>query len=133
MRLPKLLHCLRLLLVGAALAPSLMAQTTKPVPISYLSPQRTPAFSAAARRHAHDMTQFGPSTSAGLWIVQDARGRLVASAVLTPFPTSISSENYGRVVPGAAGRAAARFGFARTLATATRPAYRVAFVTLAGT
>ena len=133
MRFPKLLRCLSPLLLGMALAPSLMAQAAKPVPLSYLSPQRSPAFSAAARRHAQEMTQLGPSASAGLWIMQDARGHLVASGVLSPFPTTISSDNYGRVVPGAAGRAAAAFGFARTLGTQTRPAYRVAYVTLPGT
>ncbi len=109
----------------------LTAQGDGPVPLRLLEPQRTRAFTEAAALHAAALTRLPPSASAGLWIVQDAQGRLVSSGILTPFPKSIGSETYGTVVPGASGRAAIAYGFARTLQSPTRPAFRVAYVTLA--
>jgi hypothetical protein len=109
----------------------LSAQGTGPVAVSSLEPLRTPAFSAAAKLHAHALEELAPSTPAGLWIVQDARGQLIASGVANPFPHSISSENYDTVVPAVRGKRAKAFGFARTLGTSTRPAFRVIYVTLA--
>ncbi len=99
-------------------------------PAASLSERNTPAFAKAASLHATEMASLPSSASAGLWVVEDSQGNLVASGVLRAFPTTISSEDYGTVVPGAAGLVAREFGFARTTATWSHPALRVAYVTL---
>ena len=128
--LRRLLLCLMILgPLGSALP--LAAQGSGVVAVSSLAPQRTAAFSAAAKLHAQTLAQLSSSSPAGLWIVQDARGHLVASGVANPFPRELSSENYEALIPGVRGKRAKEFGFARTLGTSTRPAFRVIYVTLA--
>jgi hypothetical protein len=62
--------------------------------------QQSPAFREAVRLHAATVAALRSPESAGLWVVQDAEGALISSGVLAQFPTEISSEDYGNVVPG---------------------------------
>jgi hypothetical protein len=117
--------------VALSIAPTAQAQARQRATLETITPLRTPAFRTAAQRHAAAMMALPATHSAGLWIVQDAHGRLIDSGILDPFPTKITSDNYGQVVPGAAGKVATEFGFSRTLGTAQRPSFRAVYVTVA--
>ena len=101
-------------------------------PLAQLPEHNTPAFVEAARRHAPELQAWASADDAGLWVVEDSLGHLVASGVLATFPTTISSSDYETVVPGALGLEARAFGFARTPSSRSQPAFRVAYVTLGG-
>jgi len=88
----------------AAAATLLACSAPEKSPASYLPERDSPAFAAAASLHASEVAQLPTSPAGGLWVVEDSLGNLVASGVLTTFPASISSENFGAIVPGAAGR-----------------------------
>ena len=90
--------------------------------------QRRAGWSEAVTRHRAALAK---SEQAGLWVVQDQAGRLLASGVLRKFPTSIGSDDYTKVVPGAVGRDVREFGFARAPATEGQRAVQVAFVLVA--
>jgi hypothetical protein len=92
--------------------------------------ESTAAFVGAARLHADSLARLPATAQAGLWIVQDTKGRLISSGILSPFPTTFSSDHIADVVPGAAGLSPIEFGFALTPAERNRPAVRAAFVTV---
>lgn len=85
------------------------------------------AMVAAVAQHRAALAR---SDRAGLWVVEDRTGKLVASGVLPKFPTSINSDNYTDVVPGTAGRKLLEFGFGGTPSTRRQRAVQVAYVLL---
>ena len=96
-----------------------------------LAEQQSPAFTEAARLQASAIASLPAPADAGIWLVQDTNGQLLASGVLSSFPTSISSSDYTTVVPGAAGLHAVEFGFARTTRFHGHGPFPVAYVTVA--
>ena len=115
------------LLICASAAPPLHAQAS----LADLKERNTDAFVTVVRLHAAEIAKLPQPGQAGIWLVQDSTGRLVSSGVLKTFPLSISSESYGQVVPGAAGKRAIEFGFARTPVVGGAGPFRVAYVTVA--
>src|SRR5512143_789765 len=115
------------LLALAAIACSTATQqpaTSLPTLATY--PQRnSTAFVEAARLQAPAIAALATPGEAGIWLVQDANGHLLSSGVLAKFPTTISSSDYDKVVPGAAGLHAEEFGFARTDKVAGYGPFRV--------
>jgi len=116
---------------SALLVLPVCAQAQRPVAVSALREQNTAAFRAVVQLHAVEMARLPGPSDAGIWLVQDSNGRLISSGVLRRFPTDISSRNYGRIVPGAAGQRAIDFGFARTPVLDRAGPFRVAYVTVA--
>jgi hypothetical protein len=95
-------------------------------------PERnTAAFREVVQLHAAELAQLASPAEAGIWLVQDTAGHRISSGVLAKFPASIASENYGQVVPGAAGLEAVGFGLARTPVVGGAGPFRVAYVTIA--
>lgn len=99
--------------------------------VSALPEQHTAAFLAVVQLHAGDIAKLPRPADAGIWLVQDTAGHRISSGVLTTFPARISSQNYGQIVPGAAGQTAIEFGFARTPVVGGAGPFRVVFVTVA--
>jgi len=99
--------------------------------LSVLKERDTPAFREVVQRHAADIAKLPHPAEAGICLVQDTAGRLLSSGILTSFPAGISSEDYGQVVPGAAGLKAVEFGFARTPVVGGAGPFRVVYVTAA--
>jgi hypothetical protein len=95
-----------------------------------LSEQHTAAFIEVVQLYAADIAKLPQPAEAGIWLVQDAAGHRISSGVLKTFPAKISSENYGQIVPGAAGQRAIEFGFARTPVVGAAGPFRVAYVTV---
>jgi len=122
--------------IGIALALPLVATALVVGParsqatLSTLRETDTPAFREVVQRHAADIAKLPRPADAGIWLVQDTTGHLISSGILTSFPAGISSEDYGQVVPGAAGLQAVAFGFARTPVVSGAGPFRVAYVTV---
>jgi len=116
------------LVASASLASAAWSQA----PLSKLPEQNTPAFRQVVQLYAADIAKLPQPAAAGIWLVQDGAGRLISSGMLATFPASISSDDYGQVVPGAAGLRAQAFGFARTPVVNGAGPFRVVFVTVAG-
>lgn len=77
----------------------------------------TPAVGQATQQHASALAR---AADAGLWVAQDADGKLIASGVLDPMPTNFGSEDLYTVFPRQAGQRVERFGFARSAPVARR-------------
>jgi hypothetical protein len=99
--------------------------------LSNLPEGQTEAFRTVVPLHAADIAKLPRPADAGIWLVQDGAGHRISSAVLATFPAGIGSDNYGDVVPGAAGLHAIAFGFARTPVVAGLGPFRVVYVTVA--
>ncbi|MDZ4862642.1 MAG: hypothetical protein SGJ01_04275 [Gemmatimonadota bacterium] len=113
----------------AIVAAPTQAQQPKAVALAALPPCLTPACDKVISIHQAALTALPLPEQAGIWIVQDADGRLLSSGVLNPFPTEISSQTYGKIVPGAAGLVAVGFGLAKTRAMNGHGPFRVVYVT----
>lgn len=99
--------------------------------VTALSEQHTAAFLAVVQLHAGDIARLPQPADAGIWLVQDKAGHRISSGVMATFPARITSEDYGQIVPGAAGLEAIAFGFARTPIVGGAGPFRVVFVTVA--
>lgn len=77
----------------------------------------TPAVVQATEQHAAALAR---TSDAGLWVAQDADGKLIASGVLDPMPTAFGSDDLYTVFPRQAGQRVEKFGFARTAPVARR-------------
>ena len=115
------------LLICASFASPLRAQPS----LADLQERNTEAFVAVVRLHAAELAKLPQPGQAGIWLVQDSTGHLISSGVLRTFPAGISSGDYGQIVPGAAGKGAIEFGFARTPVVDGAGPFRVAYVTVA--
>ena len=85
---------------------------------------------AVVQLHAGDIAELPQPAEAGIWLVEDSTGHRISSGVLPSFPAGITSEDYGQVVPGAAGLSAIELGFARTPVVGGAGPFRVVFVTV---
>ncbi|MBX3134566.1 MAG: hypothetical protein KF689_14380 [Gemmatimonadaceae bacterium] len=121
----------KLLMPTIAFASMLAACAPAPVDEhAYLPVGTTGAFAEAAQKHAEELARVASAPEAGLWLVQDASGRLVASGVNAELPSEISSEAIDHTIPGAKGADVLEFGFARTAARNARTSVRVAYATV---
>ncbi len=119
------------LLISASVAAPLSAQAAPLAPVSAYRERNTAAFRAVIRLHAAEIAKLPQPSEAGIWLLQDATGNLISSGVLRTFPTSISNEDYGKIVRPGAGRRVIEFGLARTPEVGDAGPFRVAFVTVA--
>jgi len=127
--------------IGARLLLPLLTSTLATVPLlqaqeapslAALPEGTTAAFVAVIPLHHDSIAHLAHPASAGIWLVQDSTGHLIASGVLATFPTTgITADNYAQIVPGAAGLRALAFGYARTSAMNGCGPFRVAYVTVA--
>ncbi len=116
----------------AWLASALLASPAQSqAPVSALTEGRTEAFQVVVRLHAAQLATLPHPEKAGIWLVQDAGGHRISSGVAEVFPASISSYDFGYVVPAAAGHTALEFGFARTPVVDNQGPFRVVYVTVA--
>jgi hypothetical protein len=89
-----------------------------------LPTRTTPAVAQATEQHASVLAR---AVDAGLWVAQDADGKLIASGVLDPMPTSFASDELYAVFPRQTGQRVQKFGFARTVLRARRGGVPIIF------
>jgi hypothetical protein len=122
-----------LLTSGTFVGLSARAQSALPPPISALPEANAPAFVAAVRLNAFELSSLPRPADGGTWLVEDSMGTLISSGVLRVFPSAITSVDYGAIVPGAAKRSRIAFGFARSPVVDGNGPFRVVFVVVRST
>lgn len=116
------------LLVSAAFAVPARAQQTSAKATGPWVTISTPTFVAVANQYAKDLADS--TSNAGIWLVQDRTGRIVASGIARPFPTQVRSDDLPSTIPGIRGHTAQMFGMALTPVAPGRRAFRVVYATV---
>ena len=110
---------MRLVLLIAAVPLALLTACVSHAP-PHADGMPTLATAAVAEATAQHASALARASDAGLWIAQDAKGKLIASGVLDPMPNAFDSDDLYTVFPRRAGERIEKFGFARSKPIPTR-------------